>query len=216
MKFGATAGCKPALRAFATRWRSEVAGFSGPGLRTSRAAAFTLIELLVVIAIIGILAGLLLPTLAKAKSSAKATACKSNLSQIGLALQMYVAENHNTMPDITNAASHASWLVLSNTMDRVFAGQLRSTRVLRCPSDNQDVFELYGCSYYWNSLVNSQRPRDLSTILDFRIPELGLVTPLTFDAQSFHSDRGPNKAVNMLCAKLDVDNRIVIEGPKQR
>ena len=165
--------------------------------------AFTLIELLVVIAIIAILAAMLLPVLSRAKERGRTAACLSNLYQLGIALQIYVDENHNRLPVMYDRSTNSAATNQLPSVNIVLAGQLGSTNVLRCPSDNQKLFELTGSSYAWNVLLNGQDANHPNLL---GLTDSPAKVVVFFDKDVFHIANGPKHAINFLYADQHIRN----------
>jgi prepilin-type processing-associated H-X9-DG protein len=108
--------------------------------RQNKNSAFTLTELLVVTATVGILAALLLPAISQSKKRAQQIQCVSNLHQLGIGIQNFIADNHAYPSFFENTNKHnpVIWFVQLETGGLGFSkpptNNWVETGVWRCPS----------------------------------------------------------------------------------
>ena len=154
-----------------------------------------MIELLVVIAIIAILAGMLLPALAKAKAKGQRTFCLNSMKQISIFFQLYTDDNNDTFPGHRNEGLNHSSKVLSNWWGNTIIGYAKgNSNLFRCPSmkgrrtDNGVAwewrFDADMVGYGYNGYFLGQHPYSGG---DFRVAGISFATTHRFKRSSIRN-----------------------------
>ena len=119
-------------------------------------AVYTLIELLMTIAIIIMLAALLLPSLARAKSKAKEIICLGNQKQCGVALISYAGDNGGIFPNPEGSDGSGLWRFWPGQL--VYLGYFKKTEAYRCPAGPNPDPSRYDIAYGLVAKFTSYRP----------------------------------------------------------
>jgi hypothetical protein len=144
----------------------------------------------------------------------------SNLHQIGIALQVYIGDNNNKLPSMSDIFPGVTNLYPGP--DQVLSNQVGNLNVLRCPSDKwlltNDLphpqkeltyFAQTGSSFSWNNLLNGE---DADHLTAFGLQFDTHAMPLMYDKEKFHIARGDSKAKDFLYADGHIKNLLVIAG----
>jgi prepilin-type N-terminal cleavage/methylation domain-containing protein/prepilin-type processing-associated H-X9-DG protein len=202
-----------------------------------KARGFTLVELLVVIAIIGILVALLLPAIQYARESARSTQCKSNLRQIGLALDQYIDRqgSRGKFPDAAQVPTVTKKLPPPDNnvppLYKVLAGYTEENQeMFHCPSDQLDekdatpvdgiIYETYfqqeGLSYEYRTSKLAGKTREQVRLGrkqqsgEIKYNELSSTRVfIANDFQPFHGPMGEDGSRNWLYLDGHVDALLV-------
>jgi prepilin-type N-terminal cleavage/methylation domain-containing protein/prepilin-type processing-associated H-X9-DG protein len=155
--------------------------------------AFTLVELLVVIAILAVLVIIAVPATNAMIGRAQSAKCLENLRQLGIALNLYVNDNNQRMPEL--AAGRASRSEEAVVIDEALAPYLeRNKAVFACPSD-PGLARRTGTSYYWNVALNGQ---SLGSLNFLKLFDAKNSIPVLCDKEGWH--HGGKSKVNFLYA----------------
>lgn len=185
-------------------WRRVHLGhFARPG--------FTLVELIVVVGVIALLLTLLMPALAGVRRSADRSVCSAELRQVGMLLQMYMADSRGRLPRVNTMPSLRPLVNNAPSLVRLLEPYARTSKVVyRCPSDRITVherkapkgyfsyFEREQSSYQYNPPLSSLYGGKRLENTPFYRHKVMYLLPTIWDYEAFHGKAGEPGSMNYL------------------
>ena len=163
-----------------------------------KARGFTLTELLITLAVIAALAGVAYPVGRSLLAKSREAACLGQLRALGVALQGYLQDHQQTLPDIAVGRSSRDEEV--PVLETVLLPYVESSEAFKCPQDREQYIKS-ASSYAWNSTQSGRRISELGFFgIDENRPQQ---IPLIADKESWHPS-----GTNVLYADMTSANQL--------
>jgi prepilin-type processing-associated H-X9-DG protein len=179
--------------------------------RRDRRAGLTLVETLLVLGISSLLAGLAAAGVQKARLTAARAACRNNLHQLRLGVEMYLEANARRFPDAARVPGLGATGARPSLLAVLGPYVEGNARLFRCPADPSSprAYGLYGTSYEYNAedtaVGRGVANRTLAQVVNRRPAVEPDSVLLLFDLDDFHGPAGSRPARNYLYADGHID-----------